>query len=267
MKTNLREVSRFFHEVSPKILNYVALSFKKSHTIKQKDHDNGIDFATEADVEVENIIVGEINRRFPEDKIIAEENFSDTKLIGKGRLWIVDSICGTANFAKKIKLFATNIGLAQDGKLVASCVVDHSQNEYIWSIGDNAVFINQNKINTDKTTSGVRIDVDLSGLYKSTKETKEKHVRFINRLLTETKYSPITYATSLGFAYVSLGRIDAYMNLDIRLWDMAAANFLTQQAGGIVTDIQGLPWTLNSSSVLAARDRLLHKELLNLLNF
>jgi fructose-1,6-bisphosphatase/inositol monophosphatase family enzyme len=174
MKTNLREVSRFFHEVSPKILNYVALSFKKSHTIKQKDHDNGIDFATEADVEVENIIVGEINRRFPEDKIIAEENFSDTKLIGKGRLWIVDSICGTANFAKKIKLFATNIVLAEQGVFVASCVMDHSQNEYIWSIGDNAVFINQNKVKTDKTTPGVKIEVDLSMLTKnSTKEIKK----------------------------------------------------------------------------------------------
>ncbi|OGH19164.1 MAG: hypothetical protein A3D74_00085 [Candidatus Levybacteria bacterium RIFCSPHIGHO2_02_FULL_37_13] len=84
-------------------------------------------------------------------------------------------------------------------------------------------------------------------------------------MISETKYSPITYATSLGFAYVSLGRIDAYLNPNIRLWDMAAANFLAEQSGGIVTDIQGFPWTLSSTSVLAARDKLLHKELLNLL--
>jgi len=86
-------------------------------------------------------------------------------------------------------------------------------------------------------------------------------------LLTQTKYTAITYATSLGFAYVSLGRIDAYLNPNIRLWDMVAANFLTVQAGGIVTDIQGLPWILTSSSVLGARDKILHKELLNLLKF
>lgn len=267
MKTSLKEVSRFFHEISPKILNFVAQSFKNSHVIKHKGHDNGIDFVTETDLEVENIIVGEIKRRFPKDQIIAEENFSDTLPSDKKRLWIVDPICGTSNFAKKIKLFATNVALAIDGKLVASCVIDHSQNVYIWSIGENTIFINQNKIRTDKTVSGVKIEVDLSGLYESTSEIKEKYSKFINRLIAETKYSPITYATSLGFAYVSLGRIDAYLNPDIRLWDMAAANFLTQQVGGIVTDIHGLPWTLTSSSVLGARDKLLHKELLNLLNF
>lgn len=264
--TSLEEVSQFFHDVSPKILKLVAQSFKISHVIKHKDHDRGIDFVTEADVEVENIIVSEIKNRFPEDQIIAEENFSDTKPINKGRIWIIDPICGTSNFAKKIKLFATNIALAIDGKLVASCVIDHSQNVYIWSIGDNAVFINQNKIKTDKTALGVKIEVDLPGLTKSTKEIKEKHARFIYRLITETKYIAVTYATSLGFAYVSLGRIDAYVTPHIRLWDMAAANFLTIQAGGVVTDIHGLPWTLTSSSVLAARDKRLHKELLDLLN-
>lgn len=267
MKTSLKEVSRFFHEISPKILNLVALSFKNSHVIKQKDKENDIDFVTEADVEVENIIVEEINSRFPEDQIIAEENFSDTKPSDKGRLWIVDPICGTSNFAKKIKLFATNIALAIDGELVASCVIDHLQNEYIWSIGENTIFINQNKIKTDKTILGVKVEVDLSVLNKSTKNTKEKYARFIYRLLTETKYTAITYATSLGFAYLSLGRINGYISPNYRLWDMAAANFLTQQAGGIVTDIGGLPWTLTSSSVLAARDKLLHKELLNLLNY
>lgn len=263
----LEEVSRFFNEVSPKILNFVAQSFKKSHVIKQKDHDNAINFVTEADVEVENIIIREIKRRFPEDQIIAEENFSHIKPSDKGRFWIVDPICGTSNFAKKIKLFVTNIALAIDGRLVASCVIDHSQNVYIWSSGENTIFINQNKVKTDKAAPGVKIEVDLPGLNKSTKEIKEKYARFIYRLLTQTKYIAITYATSLGFAYLSLGRINAYISPHIRLWDMAAANFLTQQAGGIVTDIQGLPWTLTSSSVLAARDKLLHKELLNLLNF
>lgn len=267
MDIRLEEVSRFFHEVSPKILNLVAQSYKKSHTIKHKDHSTGIDFVTEADIEVENIIVGEIKSRFPEDQIIAEENFSHIKPSDKGRLWIIDPICGTSNFAKKIKLFATNIALAIDGILVASCVIDHSQNEYIWSVGENTILINKNKIKTEKTTLGVRIEVDLPGLTKSAKEIKEKHARFIYRLLTETKYIAVTYGTSLGFAYLSLARIDAYVSPDIRLWDMAAANFLTQQAGGIVTDIRGLPWTLTSSSVLAARDKLLHKELLNLLNF
>lgn len=140
------------------------------------------------------------------------------------------------------------------------------QNEYIWSIGGNAIFIKQKKEKIGKTSTGIKVEVDLAGLNKSTQDIKEKYAKFIYKLLTHTNYVALTYSTSLSFAYVSLGRIDAYVSPSIRLWDMAAANFLTEQAGGIVTDIRGSPWTLSSTSVLAARNKSIHKDLINLLN-
>lgn len=156
--------------------------------------------------------------------------------------------------------------MAQNGKLVAACVIDHSKSEYISSIGGNEIFIGKKLVKTEKNTPGIEVEVDLAGLNKSSQDTRQKYGRFVSRLLMETDYTLITHATSLGFSYVSLGRLDAYISPDIYLWDMAAANFLTQQANGIVSEISGATWKLDSKSVLAARDKNLHRILLDILN-
>lgn len=266
-RRELNTIFEFYHHISPIILNLVAKNFRKSQQITNKSSKKEtINFVTETDLEVEKIIAKAMQRKFPNDLILSEETFSKTKLDSSKRLWVIDPICGTANFAKEIKFFCTNIALAQNGKVVAACVIDHSQNEYISSIGGNKIFIGKKLVKTNRKTSGIEVEVDLSGVTDSSKEIKQKHARFVSRFLMETDYTALTHASSLGYAYLSLGRIDAYVNPDIHLWDMAAANFLTVQAGGIVTEISGAPWTLESKSVLAARDKNLHRALLGLLS-
>lgn len=266
-KGDVGEIRQFFHDISPTILNLVSANFKKSQAIKHKAEKKSINFATQTDLDVEKLIVSEISKKFPNDLILAEENFSDTALNKKKRIWIIDPICGTANFAKAIKFFCTNIAVAENNDLVASCVIDHSQNEYIWSTGGNEIHINDTLVNTQKSTSGIEIEIDLSALHKSSDETKKRHGRFVTRLLLETDFTLISHATSLGFAYASLGRIDGYVSPDVYLWDIAAANFLLQQAGGIVTNITGSSWHLEPRSVVvASRDKDIHKRLLSMLS-
>ena len=184
----------------------------------------------------------------------------------KGRFWIIDPICGTSNFAKEIRLFVTNIALAENGELVAACAIDHAQGEYIWSTGSNKIFINDTEADIKRKSSGISIEVDLGGAMTGSKERKEQFSKFLARVILETNYAPLTYNSSLGFAYVAIGRIDAYVSADNKVWDVAAPNFLTMAAGGIVTKFDGSPWTLDSNDVLAVRDRELHKELLDYLN-
>lgn len=262
-----QEEVKFFHSISPKILNLVSEKFKKSSVIKYKvSEENTHNFVTEADVAVENTVVEEIKDRFPEDRIVAEENYADVKVTNKGRFWIIDPICGTSNFAKELRLFVTNIALAEDGELVAACAIDHAQGDYIWSVGDQKIFINDTEANLDRKSSGTTIEVDLGGAMTSSKERKEQFSKFLSRIIQETNYIPLTYNSSLGFSYVAIGRIDAYVSADNKIWDVAAPNFLAMAAGGIVTKFDGTPWTLDSSDVLAVRGRELHKELLGFLN-
>lgn len=265
--TDSSSTEQFFHGISVAILNLVANKYRKSQIVKQKGDDRtNINFVTGCDIETEKVIIEEIRKRFPKDLIISEENFSEVKINDTNRFWIIDPICGTANFAREINLFVSNIALAHKGELIASCVIDHSENEYIWSTGGRKVFINNAEVKINKKSPGIIIDVDLTGLIKSSKKTKEKYCAFVSRLITETNYTVVTHATSLSFAYTSIGRIDAYVCEDINLWDVAAANFLITQSGGIISDFSGSPWTLYSHNVVTSRDKNLHKQLVELIN-
>lgn len=262
----LKKESEFFHKISPKVLELVSEKFRKGGKILHKVEDKeSLNFATQADLDVEEIIVMEIRRLFPGDIILAEEGFSKQK-IESGRLWIIDPICGTGNFARELSNFVTNIALAENGELIAACAIDHNQKEYIWSVGENKIFIKDKLQKIEKKSPGIVIDIDLGVMPESDEKLREAYSKFVSNLVQKTNHTLISYNTSLIFAYASVGRIDAYISPLHKLWDLAAANFLLLQSGGLLTDLSGKKWTLNSTSVVAARDRSLHKQLLNLLS-
>lgn len=260
------ELKNFFHAVSPKVLKLASEKFKKSAIIKFKGSDeNTSNYVTDADLDIENKIVEEIRKRFPKDKIVSEENYAAVRVENKGRFWIIDPICGTSNFVKEIKLFATNIAFAENGKLTAACVIDHARNQYIWSVGKEKIFIGETKVNTVKKSSGISIEVDIGGATGGTREKKIRFSQFLSRIIQETNYAPLTYNSSLGFAYAAIGRLDAYISANNKIWDVAAANFLMMTTRGIITTFEGTPWSLESTDVVATKDKKLHKKLLSFL--
>lgn len=259
------KIAQFFHYISPKIIALTKERFENTRQVKYKEKYSP-NFATEGDFDNETLIKTELSKWFLDDLIVAEETASDISKINNGRSWIVDPICGSSNFKNGVKFFCTNIALADKGVLIASCVIDHSREEYIWSIGNSKILINKTEVKPEKRTLGTVIDVDLSALMGTPIKTIERHEKLIANLLRNKKYYLSAFNTSLPFPYVALGRIDAYASGYNKIWDVAAANFLIMQAGGIVTEIDGNSWTLTSDSVLAALDKKLHSELLSVID-
>src|ERR1700729_4087587 len=136
---NLQSEADFFHDIAGMVRDLV-LSFNGKASVAQYK-DNIGDYATEVDIAVEKLIVSEIQKRFPGASILAEEGHSDV-VIPDTRIWIIDPICGTTNLGRGLRSFCTNIALADNHTLIASCVIDHSQNDYFWSVGNQELFIN-----------------------------------------------------------------------------------------------------------------------------
>lgn len=258
---SMNKVKQFFHSVSPKIISLTNERFEKTKEVRYKIQDSP-DLSTEGDLDNEELIKTELDRWFPDDGIIAEETLSDDSDINSGREWIIDPICGSLNFKNGVKFFCTNIALADNGNLIASCVVDHCREEYIWSVGNQEIFIGSDLFKPSEKTKATTIDVDLTALVEVSKERVQRHEKLVSYLLKNKKYYLTSYNTSLPFAYVALGRLDAYANGSSKVWDLAAANFLIMQKG-IVTEMDGKPWTLKSDNCLASIDKSLHQELLN----
>ena len=94
---NLEPEAQFFHDINVAVRNLVQ-SFGGKAEIAQHKYIVG-DYATEIDIAVEEVIIAEIQKRFPGDAILAEETHSDVT-ITDGRIWIIDTICGTANLGR-----------------------------------------------------------------------------------------------------------------------------------------------------------------------
>ncbi len=256
----------FFHEICPKILELVARSQDKTAiTVQKADIQDSADFATETDIAVEQLITGTLLKMFPEDAILAEEENSETNLEGAGRLWIIDPICGTLNFARGLPLYVSNIALAQNGTIIASCVVDHLSGKYYWSTGEG-VYCNRERYQLKSKYQGTRVDLELGALISAPQGVKDRHARFVERILREE--DGMCFATlnsSSSFLFVALGIFDGFVTPWVHPWDIAASAFLIQQSGGIITDLDGNPWTIATPHAVAARDPKLHAMLLQYL--
>jgi myo-inositol-1(or 4)-monophosphatase len=257
---DLKEESMFFHDISTEVIDLVQNSSNEMTIVEDK----GIgDYSTQVDVSVEDLIVGELNKRFPEDQVLAEEGYSNTE-IPNSRIWLIDPICGTTNLGKGINNFCTNIALVEEKRVIASCVIDHSRDEYFWSIGNSEVYVNDEPYRPPSKKLGRKIDIDFGSVRSVDNILRQKHNNYLHRLIEETDFDIVSLNTSLGFAYTAIGKTDGFINLFNHPWDIAAASFLVQQAGGVITGIDGSPWSVTTIGAIGGHTPEIHEELLNL---
>ena len=259
---SLQKEKNFFRSISRNIISLVEREFRKQRVFPKGTE--AFNLQTTLDTQVEKMILENLEKQFPGDAVLAEETKSDENIMQKGRLWIIDPICGTIKMTRGMTGFCTSVALGLDRKIIAGCVIDHSRKEYIWSTGEKKIFVGKTEV-IPKRYPQTMVEVNLAALSYWDASIRKSMQNFMSQVLLEESLMVKSSATALDFAYVALGRVDAYVSPYHHIWDVPAANFLIEQAGGIVTDIEGKPWTLDKTSTLAALDKKLHAKLLRLL--
>ncbi|XP_069076513.1 inositol monophosphatase 1 isoform X1 [Pleurodeles waltl] len=213
------------------------------------------DLVTETDQKVEKIIISSIKEKFPSHSFIGEESVAAGagSTLSDNPTWIIDPIDGTTNFVHKFPFVAVSIGFAVNKKLefgvVYSCVEDKM---YTGRKGKGA-FCNGQKLQVsgqkDITQSLILTEVG------SSRNPDVVKVMFSNmeRLLC----IPIHGIRAVGTAAVNMclvatGGADAYYEIGIHCWDMAAAAVIVTEAGGVVIDATGGPFDLMSRRIITA---------------
>ncbi len=188
------------------------------------------DYLTVTDGAVEQFVREQIARRFPGDGVLGEEAGG---AVDAARLWIVDPIDGTANFARQIPHFCISLGLMVDGRIEAGAIYEPMHDElYIAQRGMGAWL------------NGLRMRV--SGVAELTAATVE--IGWSTRIPVQTYLEMAGKAAhagcsvrragsgSLGLAYVAAGRTEGYAEPHINAWDVAAGLLLVTEAGGHTND-------------------------------
>lgn len=248
----------FFHEIASKLIDFERKTFEKNDIARLKGTEG--DYTTHLDLNAEAMIADAIKEQFPGDKLLAEENYSDTS-ITTDRTWIVDPICGTSNLGRGIGLFCTNIALAMGERIVAACVVDHAQHTYYWAVEGSSIFRETKEYEAPKKRPDFKIDMDLYYL-TSSDEIRERLLKAVGYIAENTNYIVSSLDSSLSFLYVALGKFDGVINVSTNPWDNAASAFLIRNSGKIITDLDGKEWHVRSGCLVAAGTKEVHAQLL-----
>jgi myo-inositol-1(or 4)-monophosphatase len=218
--------------------------------LEQIDHKSARDVVTEADHLSEALILDAIRARYPADALLAEETgehraiAGEAPTSGRGRVWIVDPLDGTVNYANGLPVFCVSIGLVVDGVPTVGVILDPTRREVFAATVDGPATLDGRPVRTsnkDKLSDFV-ISMALNG---RTATTRARNVRKAIRI------SRSMGSAALALAYVANGRFDAFIQQGgLSAWDVAAAGLIAERGGARVTSLSGAPWF-----ELAARTR------------
>lgn len=211
------------------------------------------DFATAADLDAEAAIVAVLRGARPGDAVLGEET-GRTGPAGAERAWLVDPLCGTANFAARTPLVAVNVALRAAGEVRVAAVADPFAGEVFWTGGEGASVRAEGADTPLAPTAESRlVDVNLDPPFPNA--ARFRAVALLADPAFAERFRPRVVSTSLALAWVAAGRRAAYVtDGDVRdSVHFAAAIALCRAAGCVVTDLFGEP-AGTGAGLLAAAD-------------
>lgn len=188
------------------------------------------DLKIQMDVDSQKLITRLILERFPSHAILGEEGGEGSG--GKGYEWIVDPIDGTVNLAYGIPHFCVSIACRYNGVLLAGAIMDPIRRECFVGWLKGGAWCNNRPIRvSDRTELGKAV---LSVGFSRYRQSLEKCISLYQYYAPLACKVRIMGSAALDMAYIAAGRIDAYIEQDIKLWDIAAGHLLIEEAGGKV---------------------------------
>ncbi|MCX7703848.1 MAG: inositol monophosphatase [Planctomycetota bacterium] len=212
---------------------------------------------TTVDTEVERLIVKRIEKEFPNDGILAEENAR--KRTDAERVWLVDPLDGTVNYAHGLPFFCVSIAVAKGWKMEAGVVYSPCTDELFYAERGGGAFLNKRRINVS-STSDFSKSLLATGFAYVRNETEHNNLANFNRLNLKVEGIRRLGSAAIDLCYVAAGRFDGFWELFLSPWDVAAGSLIVEEAGGIVTDIAGGDDYLFGFNIVAGNEKI-HDEL------
>lgn len=211
-----------------------AIHVDRYERLERIVHKSEKDVVTEVDHLSEAAILEIIRSAFPGDAVLAEESGTSGPLAQ--RLWVIDPLDGTVNYANGIPFFAVSVGLVIDGDPVLGVVLDPVRNELFHAIAGRGAFLDGLPIrNPGKARMGdavVHLGLPRSGFARQ--NTRYRRAVRITRSMG---------SATLSLTYVANGRFDAYVQWQgLSTWDICAAGVIAIEGGAIVTSRLGNHW-------------------------
>lgn len=214
---------------------------------------------TVADKRAEAIIKTRLLNDFPDHGFYGEE--SGTHQADSPFLWLVDPIDGTKSFVGGYGMFSTQIALMENGELVLGVSSAPAADEMAWACRGAGAHLDDRRIGVSRVDRLESAAVSTGNIGSLARSKRWQGLGRIMAVANRTR----GYGDYYHYHRLAAGQIDAVIESDVNILDIAALSVIVREAGGVFTDLDGQPPALDSTSVVAATPAL-HAQILGILN-
>ena len=217
------------------------------------------DFVTDVDTAAERAVRDIVHTRLPDANVLGEELSPAT--VTSGITFVVDPLDGTTNFLHGYPVYAVSIGVTRDGVIEAGVVLDVVRGDRYTTLLGGGAWWNAERMRVSPLADPSRALVGTGFPFKRL-EVLDRYQRQFAAVMRRTAGVRRAGAAALDLADVANGRFDAFWELSLAPWDVAAGVLLVREAGGVVTDLDGQPVTGLAHGPLVAGNPAMHEWLL-----
>jgi len=201
---------------------------------------------TDADVECEEAIRERIAAAFPGHGFYGEETGRTRE--DADELWLVDPIDGTKSFVRHYPFFSTQVALMRGGDIVVGVSSGTLFDEFAWAERGKGAWLNGKRLAVSDIDDPERAAVSTGNL-KSLAASSGWAA--LGEIVAGTDRIR-GYGDFYHYHLLAAGKIEAVIESDVNILDIAALSVIVSEAGGVFTDLNGAPPALGTRSVLAA---------------
>jgi myo-inositol-1(or 4)-monophosphatase len=195
------------------------------------------DFVTIADRESEEAILGCLERRFPEHRILSEEAGYRGGTSGEFE-WIVDPLDGTTNFLQRLPTYAVSIACRRGEQMLAAAILAPERGDLFTALRGRGAFWNGRRLEVSHR-DGLKGAFLATGYPFRAKAALDVYLDIFRDVFLEARAIRRCGAAALDLAYTAAGVFDGFFEFRLSAWDVAAGSLVIEEAGGVVSDLDG----------------------------
>jgi myo-inositol-1(or 4)-monophosphatase len=210
------------------------------------------EFVTQVDRAAEAAIIDIIRDHYPDHAILAEESGA----AGQHEYeWIIDPLDGTTNYVHGFPVFSVSIGVAYRGELEHGVVYDPLRQEIFSASRGQGAQLDGRRIRVSKRTTLQQSLVATGFPFRANLVHIDRYLDMLRAVMLETSGVRRPGSAALDLCYVAAGRVDAFWELGLAKWDIAAGALMIREAGGRISDFRGGDAYLESGNVVAGNPK------------
>ncbi len=256
---NLKQISDHVTRIIVGTGDYI---YRHAHKKKHISYKGVVNLVTQYDNIAQRIIVGRLQKNFPEYGILSEENIEHDR--ERPIRWLLDPLDGTTNFAHNLPIWAISLGLEVDSQIIIGIVYDPTRKELFSAIHGKGAFLNDRRIRVSKTKE-LGKSLLVTGFPYDIRESRKNNLNHFARFCVRAQAVRRLGSAALDLCYTACGRFDGYWELKLSPWDQAAGSLILKEAGGMISDFKGRPFSIYGSEVLGTNG-IIHTAMIKVLN-